>query len=126
MILITDEKIKAANENYASVLDSLKNCISTNGTVIDEITLRTKAAIHYCEDIYNISFRKNTDDYYGNGIDLTARLMKKSEQSKIVLSETFYQLVKGVDASFLNDTSDILEDEFIGFAGKTQYRIMKI
>ena len=126
MIFISDEKINEANENYATVLDFLKNCLSSNPPVIENITLRTKAAIHYCTDTFNISYSHIADDYYGNDIDLTARLMKKTEEKKIVLSETFYQLVNSVDPSFLDNTSDKFEEQFKGINGKTGYRIMTV
>lgn len=126
MIFIPDDKIKKENENYATVLSFLKTCVSPNGNVVDKITLRTKAAIHYCSDTYNISYNKNADDYYGNDIDLTARLMKKSDENKIVISETFYQMVNKIDSSFLTNTSDKLEEAFKGLEGKTEYRIMTV
>ncbi len=126
MIFIPDDKIKTAKENYATVFDFLKTCLSSNGPRIDNITLKTKAAIHYCADTYNISFSDKADDYYGNDIDLTARLMKKSEECKIVLSEQFYQLVHSIDTSFLANTSDKIEEEFKGIKGKVGYRIMTI
>lgn len=126
MIFISDEMIDNENENYATVLDLLKNCLSSNSQEIDNITLRTKAAIHYCTDTFNISFRPNVDDYYGIDIDLTARLMKKAEKQKIVLSEKFYQLVYTIDSTFLDNTSDKFEEQFKGINGKTGYRIMTV
>lgn len=126
MIFISDDKIKTANENHATVLDFLKICISSNGPTINNLTLRTKASIHYCSDTYNISFSKNADDYYGNDIDLTARLMKLSKKNKIVISETYYQKVNSIDPSFLTNTTKKPPVKLKGITGKTGYRIMKI
>ncbi|MVN23490.1 nucleotidyl cyclase domain-containing protein [Mucilaginibacter arboris] len=126
MIFIPDDKIIQANENYATVLDILKNCVSINPPTIENITLKTKAAIHYCTDTYNISYSSIVDDYYGNGIDLTARLMKKSDERKIVISETFYNMVNQIEPSFLSGTSDISQEQFKGIIGKTDYRVMTV
>lgn len=126
MIFIPDDKITQANENYATVLDFLRCCVSENPPVIENITLKTKAAIHYCTDAYNISYSSTADDYYGNGIDLTARLMKKSDERKIVISEAFYDLVNRIDSSFLEGTSEKLQEQFKGINGETDYRIMTV
>jgi class 3 adenylate cyclase len=126
MIFIPDDKIIQANENYATVLDLLKCCVSKNPPVIENITLKTKAAIHYCTDTYNISYSLIADDYYGNGIDLTARLMKKSDERKIVISEVFYDLVNRIDSSILDGTSGKSQEQFKGINGETDYRIMTV
>ena len=52
--------------------------------------LNCKVAIHYCTEVHNITFFEGADDYYGSDIDLTARLMSKSIENRIVLSEKFY------------------------------------
>ena len=127
MIFIPDEQITSANENYATVLDLLISCLSLNSPEIENITLKLKATIHYCTNAYNISFISEADDYYGNDIDLTARLMKlKASKKKIVLSETFYQLVNAIDSSILTNTTDKLEFQFEGINGSTAYREMTI
>lgn len=126
MIFIPEDRIVDVNENYATILDFLKTCISSNGEIIDNLTLRTKAVIHYCSNTYNITYAENAEDYYGLDIDLTARLMKKSDESQIVISEVFYQLVKDFDATFLENISEMEEGEFKGIDGKVAYRIMKV
>jgi len=127
MIFIPDDKMLAANENYATVLDFLKNCISSFGDDIDNLTLRTKASIHYCSDTFHISFCNEADDYYGNDIDLIAKLMKKfSKKNKIVISETYYKKVNSIDSSFLTNTGDNQEIKLDGITGKTGYRMMRI
>jgi class 3 adenylate cyclase len=126
MIYIPDTKMDGEHENYATILDMLKSCISSNGTTIDEVTLRTKAAIHYCMDAYNLTYSKTADDYYGNDIDLTARLMKKAEENKIVISEKYFQKVHDIEPSFLENTSLRQEENFKGISEPVGYRTMTI
>lgn len=52
-----------------------------------------KVGIHYCTDVYNITFFEGVNDFYGVDIDLAARLMNKSTADKIVINEPFYQRV---------------------------------
>ncbi len=125
MIYIPDTKKNEEDENYATILNMLKNCISSTGTTINQITLRTKAAIHYCTDPYNITYNA-ANDYYGNDIDLTARLMKKSEENKIVISERYYQKVFAEKPEFLENTSAKLEENFKGLTELVGYRIMTV
>ena len=125
MIYIPAAKKDQEHETCATILDMLKNCISSNGTTIDKITLRTEAAIHYCTDTYNIIYNA-ANDYYGNDIDLTARLMKKSEENKIVISEKYYQKVFAEECSFLENTSKRLEEIFKGIKDPVGYRIMTV
>lgn len=125
MIYIPDTKKNEEDENYATILDILKNCISSTGATIDQITLRTKAAIHYCIDSYNITYN-TANDYYGNDIDLTARLMKKSEENKIVISERYYQKVSAEASEFLKNSSVKLKENFKGISEPVEYRIMTV
>ncbi len=122
MIYIPNNKIIEANENFATVLELLKTCISSN-PIYKNITLPLKAAIHYCTDSYNITYNDN-NDYYGNDIDLTARLMKKTYENKIVMSETFYQIVNSIESSFLKNSTDKIEDEFKGIDKKVGFRVI--
>jgi class 3 adenylate cyclase len=117
MIFIPDDEITGANESYATVLDLLKACISKNPPNIQDISLRLKAAIHYCVNSYNISYNEN-NDYYGIDIDLTARLMKKAEENKIVLSETFFQKVNYIEPSFLSECTKRRWGKFKGIGNR--------
>ncbi len=126
MIFIPDDKMETSNENYASILGLLKVCISPNEFVVDGISMNTKAAVHYCTDTYNISYIDKNDDYYGNDIDLTARLMLKSDKNKIVLSEAYYQKVKSIDPAFLSNTTEKNDCQFKGIEGKSEYRILSM
>lgn len=70
-----------------ATLDNIKN-FPLEGLFID-----CKVAIHYCTEVYNISFFKNFNDYYGIDIDIAARLMSQSKANTIVMSERFYNKV---------------------------------
>ncbi len=125
MIYIPDTKKDEEDENYTTILDMLKNCISSTGTTIDPITLKTKAAVHYCTDPYNITYNA-ANDYYGNDIDLTVRLMEKSKENEIVISERYYQKVAAEESEFLKNTSDKLEENLKGISEPVAYRIMTV
>lgn len=111
MIFIPIEKL--GNENFFTVFDFLKtNMTKFNPPIHDEDDLSKnilefKAAIHYCKEVYNISYLKDTEDYYGIDIDLTARLMKESSPNSIVTSEEYYSELKKAP-SF----SDVFNDFF--------------
>jgi hypothetical protein len=47
----------------------------------------TKAAITYCQDAYDITFIKDTQDFYGKDIDLAARLLSKANEGEILMNE---------------------------------------
>ncbi len=125
MIYIPDIKKNEEDETYTTILDMLKNCISSTGTTIDQITLKTKAAIHYCNDPYNITYNA-ANDYYGNNIDLTTRLMEKSKENEIVISERYYQKIFAEEPEFLKNTSDKLEENLKGISEPVEYRIMTV
>lgn len=73
-------------EIYAT-LDNIKN-FPLEGLFID-----CKVGIHYCTEVYNITFFEGVNDYYGIDIDLAARVMTKSKANTIVMSESFYNKV---------------------------------
>jgi class 3 adenylate cyclase len=125
MIYIPDTKKDEEDENYNTILDMLINCISSTGTTIDPITLKTKAAVHYCTDPYNITYNA-ANDYYSNDIDLTARLMEKSKENEIVISERYYQKVFTEEPEFFKNTSDKLQENLKGISELVEYRIMTV
>jgi class 3 adenylate cyclase len=96
--------------------------------------LECKVSIHYCTKVYNISFFKGANDYYGSDIDLTARLMTKCIERRIVISETFYQkleserLSRGLPAGIgcLSAVSDVCETQFKGVPDLTKYRTIDV
>ena len=65
-----------------------------------EIFGRSKIAAAYCQDAYEITFLKGTDDIYGKDINLTARLMALALEGELVMNEGFVDRVrKAYDAS---------------------------
>ena len=96
MLFIPDDVLKAKSSytTYYAVLEEVYSTLfNIRNYPRHDIFLKCKVAIHYCTRVYNISFFKGANDYYGIDIDLTARLMSKSKENRIVLSETFYQKV---------------------------------
>ncbi len=99
-------------ENYFSLLSEI---FATMDNLIHhpvkDIFYQCKVSIHYCTDVYNITFFEGVNDYYGTDIDLSARLMSKAQGNRIVLSESFYKKVTG-DLRKLNiDLSDTVIKE---------------
>ena len=93
-----------------------------------------KVSLHYCLNVYNITFLKGYNDYYGKDIDLAARLMSKSGKNRVVFSETFYSKVKE-DLKYLNlaqedtclsQTSGMKEDNFKGIPFPVCYRTIDV
>jgi len=93
-----------------------------------------KVGIHYCQDVYNITFFEGVNDYYGTDIDLAARLMKKAASDKIIINEAFYQKVMeslkltGInpDDTFVNNISESLKDNFKGVPYPVPFREISI
>jgi class 3 adenylate cyclase len=125
MIYIPDTKKTEEDRTFTRILYMLKSCISSTGASIDKTTLPTKAAIHYCTDSYNITFYAS-NDYYGNDIDVTARLMGKSKENEIVISESYFQKVFAEEPEFLKNTSAKLIENFKGISEPVEYRVMKV
>ncbi len=121
MLFIPDDSL--GNENYDTILNCLKDIINDfhNDSDLD-ITLRLKASIHYCTDVYKISFyNKNPNDYYGKDIDLTARLIKKAGPKRIILSNVFYHKL----SCNKDKISDVYIEDFKGFNEPTEFRTIQ-
>jgi class 3 adenylate cyclase len=99
-----------------------------------DLYLNCKVAIHYCTEVYNVTFFEGADDYYGSDIDLSARLMGKSVENRIVLSEQFY--VKCVndlinvglplDTGCLSRVSERFIENFKGVPTSTTFRVIEV
>jgi class 3 adenylate cyclase len=89
-----------------------------------------KVGVHYCEDVFNITFFEGVNDYYGPDIDMAARLMKKATDEKIIINEPFYLRVMqsiseaGInpDNTFIKNISPPVYDCFKGVPHPVQYR----
>lgn len=107
-----------------STLDNLKNHPRK------DLFYECKVGIHYCEDVFNITFFEGVNDYYGTDIDLAARLMKKATSNKIIINELFYNRVmeslasSGIiaDETFFANISESLQDNFKGVPHPVNYR----
>ncbi|MDY0284637.1 MAG: hypothetical protein RBR21_00720 [Bacteroidales bacterium] len=73
-------------EVYATI-DNIKNF------PLPDLFMHCKVAMHYCTEVYNITFLEHYNDYFGIDIDMTARLTRKAISDRIVISEVFYQQV---------------------------------
>lgn len=130
MIFIPDEDLKKGItvNNYISLLYSLYEIIRDVKSYND-FMLNCKASIHYCTDVFHISFNKNTNDYY---IDLTARLMSISKENRIVLSNKYFTQMEKVNLSemknyaFIKNISGKSTKDFRGVPSLTEYRSIDI
>jgi class 3 adenylate cyclase len=96
MLFFTDEELsgrQANNTCFALLEDIYASLFLIRNHPDRDLFLNCKVAIHACTECYNITFFEGAKDYYGSDVDLTARLMSKSIENRIVLSEKFYQRV---------------------------------
>ena len=137
MLFITDEELKnkASNNNYFALLEDIYASLFLIRHHPDpDLFLNCKVAIHYCTEVHNITFFEGTNDYYGSDIDLTARLMTKSIENRIVLSEKFYIKVKNdlinlglpLGTGCLEHVSDRFIENFKGVPVSTEFRVIDI
>lgn len=91
MIFIKDSDLGSVT--YDTVLLELMNSLEKFPNQLSEWILETKASIHYCKDVYEISFINPNKDFYGIGIDLTARLIGKASNNTIIVSDDYYRKI---------------------------------
>lgn len=91
-IFIPDNKFEQVN--HLQILDHVKKIISNFNSDIDHALIGLKGAMHYCDDVYNITFYDRQNDFYGLGIDLTERLMSKSSRDILIISDKYYEKCK--------------------------------
>ncbi len=137
MLYIPDEDLfsKTAYNNYFALLEEIYATIDNlvNYPVPDTF-LNCKVSIHYCTEVYNISYFENANDYYGIDIDLTARLMNKAKANRIVMSEKFFTKVKNdlvdknrrIESTSLSNISPVYMEDFKGVPYPTEYRFLDI
>jgi len=114
-------------EIYAT-LDNLKN------HPLNDLFYECKVGIHYCTNVYNITFFEGVNDYYGSDIDLAARIMKKAQKNSIVVSESFYdkvienmKLMDEVPAIDINKSvSEPFIEHFKGVPHSVVYRMIEV
>jgi len=137
MIYIPDVDLvkKDAFSNHYSIIEELHATLDNISSFpVKNLFMDCKVAMHYCTEVYNITFLKAYNDYYGKDIDMTARLMSKSGRNRIVFSEAFYLKVKE-DLNTLNlaekdtclsEVSGIFSENFKGIPFPVEYRTIEI
>src|SRR5512138_336153 len=137
MLFIPDDDLKAKssyNSHYALLEEIHATLYNLSHFPVRGMFLNCKVGIHYCEDVYNISFFKGANDYYGSDIDLTARLMYKATENRIVMSDRFYQKVREDIAALglpestgcLPKISGHFSEHFKGVPKMTEYRVIDV
>ena len=137
MLFVPDEELfgKEANNHYFGLLEDIyASLFLIKNHPNQDIFLNCKVAIHYCTEVYNITFFENANDYYGSDIDLTARLMTKSIENRIVVSEKFYTKVKNDLITFnlpfntgcLSGISEKFIENFKGVPTSTEFRVIDV
>jgi class 3 adenylate cyclase len=137
MFYIPDTRLKEKNfyNSYLALLEEIYATIDNiKNYPLEDVFLNCKVSIHYCTDVYNITFIEDHNDYYGRDIDLTARLMSKATSNRIVLSEKFYTKVINdliemnlqKEDTFVKLVSDKYMEDFKGVPRPTEYRILQV
>jgi class 3 adenylate cyclase len=137
MLFIPDEELrkKSAYDTHFALLEEIHATIyNILHFPVQEKFLNCKVAIHHCSEAYNISFFRGANDFYGKEIDLTARLMLKTTENRIVMSESFYRKVKedllraGLpeNAGCLGTVSGTFSEQFKGIPFPVEYRYIDV
>lgn len=137
MLYVTEEDLsqKRSDGNCFGLLSNIYDSLSViRNHPVSGMFLNCKVAIHYCTEVHNITFFEGADDYYGSDIDLTARLMSRSIENRIVLSEKFFVKVQndlvGLGMSphsgCLKDVSQLCSESFKGVPTATTFRVLDV
>jgi class 3 adenylate cyclase len=137
MLFIPDEVLsgKSSNNTCFGLLEDIYAALFLIKNHPDQgLYLNCKVAIHYCTEVYNITFFEHANDYYGSDIDLTARLMSKCVENRIVLSDKFYIKVVNdlitlglpTDTGCLSGVSEKFLENFRGVPVSTAYRMIDV
>lgn len=137
MIYIPDDilvKKETLSNHYAILEELFATLQNIKSFPVKNLFMNCKVSIHYCIDVYNITFLKGYNDYYGKDIDMTARLMSKSANNRIVFSEVFHDKVKN-DLAIINHpeentclahASDAISENFKGIPFPVKYRTIDV
>ncbi len=137
MLYLPDRELKN-NQAFNDYLSLLSEIHATMDTLIHhplkELFYECKVGIHYCTDVYNITFFEGVNDYYGKDIDSAARLMQKARGNRIVLSEPFYKKVltdirnRRLDpaATVVENISPIYIEDFKGVPEPFEFRVVRL
>jgi len=133
MIYIPDEMLakKESLTNHYSIIEELySTLLNIKSFPAKNLFMDCKIAMHYCSNVYNITFLKGYNDYYGKDIDMAARLMSKSGKNRIVFSEAFYQKAQEdllslnipEEYTCLAQKSELVSENFKGIPFPVAYR----
>ena len=137
MLFIPDNELFARSSNntcFSLLEDIYASLFNIKNHPDQEIFLNCKVSIHYCTEVYNITFFEGMNDYYGSDIDLTARLMTKCIDNRIVMSEKFLIKVKNdlitlglnTDSGCMKNVSEKFLENFKGVPASTEYRYIDV
>ena len=133
MLYIPDEELtsRASDNDYYSLVENIYSAMFLIRQRT-EVFLTCKVAIHHCTEAYNITYFERANDYYGRDIDLTARLMSKCVENRIVLSEHCFikvkqdldRMKKPLREGCLAEISRKRQATFRGVPAPTAYRVI--
>jgi class 3 adenylate cyclase len=137
MLFIPDselDKKPSARSYYAILEDVFSSLYMIQNHPDPGLFLECKVSIHFCTEVYNVSFFEGANDYYGSDIDLTARLMTKCIERRIVVSEKFFLKIKDdlaatgspAGTGCLSGISEKFHVKFKGVPVQTEYRIIDV
>lgn len=137
MLFIPDDVLKkkpAINTYYMLLEEIFATLYNIRYYPVPATFLPCKVAIHYCTEVYNVTFFEGTNDYYGSDIDLTARLMTKCLENRIVLSEKYLDKVRkdlrkmglADNTGCLRNISERFLENFKGVPVSTKFRIIDV
>ena len=95
--------------NHLKILDQVKTIISkfNRGLDFDQSLIGLKGAIHYCDDVYNITVFDRQNDYHGLGIELAEGLMIKSSRDILIISDRYIEICKKNNFDIKNNKKNI-------------------
>jgi class 3 adenylate cyclase len=137
MLFVPDEDLRSrtnCNNYYALLEEIYATLYNIKYFPGDDLFLQAKVAIHYCTEVYNITFLKKYNDYYGIDVDLSARLMLKAKANRIVMSEKYYSQVQNAllelklpeKTGCLEKVSEKYVEDFKGVPHVTGFRIIDV
>jgi class 3 adenylate cyclase len=136
MMLYLPDHALAKNDAFNNYYALLSEIYATMDTLVhhplQDLFYKCKVGIHYCTEVFNITFFEGVNDYYGKDIDLSARLMSKAYENRIVMSEAFYEKAltdhkkMQEPASFINKISGLYTETFKGVPQSVNYRILHV
>jgi len=137
MIYIPDEALsgkQSITHHYAIIEELYSTLLNIKSFPVKNLFMDCKIAMHYCSNVYNITFLKGYNDYYGKDIDMAARLMSKSGKNRIVFSEAFYEKAKNdllnlsipEESTCLSMKSESISESFKGIPFPVVYRTLDV